>query len=68
MDGSDLIEVRGLKLRGRIGVTADERAHDQPLVVSIAARMDTRTASATDDISAYSSDETILESCRTSSS
>lgn len=52
MDGSDLIEVRGLKLRGHIGVTADERANEQPLVVSIAARMDTRTASATDDISA----------------
>jgi dihydroneopterin aldolase len=52
MEGSDLVEVRGLKLRGRIGVTADERAQDQPLVVSIAARMDTRAASATDDISA----------------
>lgn len=52
MDGSDLVEVRGLKLRGRIGVTADERSNDQPLVVSIAARMDTRAASTTDDISA----------------
>lgn len=52
MDGSDLVEVRGLKLRGRIGVTADERANDQPLVISIAARMDTRAASATDDLSA----------------
>lgn len=52
MEGSDLIEVRGLKLRGRIGVTADERSQEQPLVVSIAARMDTRAASATDDISA----------------
>jgi dihydroneopterin aldolase len=52
MDGSDLIEVRGLKLRGRIGVTADERSHDQPLIVSIAARMDTRAASTTDDLTA----------------
>jgi len=52
MQGSDLIEVRGLKLRGRIGVTADERSLDQPLVVSIAARLDTRAASTTDDLTA----------------
>ena len=52
MQGSDLIEVRGLKLRGRIGVTADERSQDQPLVVSIAARLDTRAASITDDLTA----------------
>lgn len=52
MDGSDLIEVRGLKLRGHIGVTAEERREEQALVVSIAARLDTRAASATDDISA----------------
>lgn len=51
-EGSDLIEVRGLKLRGRIGVTADERSHEQPLTLSIAARLDTRTASATDDLRA----------------
>lgn len=52
MDGSDLVEVRGLKLRGRIGVTADERSHDQALIISIAARLDTRAASTTDDLSA----------------
>ncbi|HEX9711743.1 MAG TPA: dihydroneopterin aldolase [Actinomycetota bacterium] len=52
MDGSDLIEVRGLKLRGRIGVTADERMHEQPLILSLAARLDTRAASTTDDLSA----------------
>jgi dihydroneopterin aldolase len=52
MQGSDLIEVRGLKLRGRIGVTADERSMDQPLIVSIAARLDTRAASTTDDLTA----------------
>lgn len=52
MDGSDLIEVRGLRLRGRIGVTADERAQPQALVVSIAARLDTRAASTTDDLTA----------------
>lgn len=48
----DLIEVRGLKVSGHIGVTPEERLHEQPLVVSMAARMDTRAASATDDISA----------------
>ena len=52
MDGSDLVEVRGLKLRGRIGVTKDERQHDQPIVVSLAARLDTRAASTTDDLTA----------------
>ena len=52
MQGSDLIEVRGLRLRGRIGVTADERQHDQALIVSIAARLDTRAASTTDDLTA----------------
>lgn len=52
MDGSDLVEVRGLKLRGRIGVTRDERQHDQPIVVSLAARLDTRAASTTDDLTA----------------
>lgn len=52
MDGSDLVEIRGLKLRGRIGVTADERQHDQPLILSLAARLDTRAASTTDDLSA----------------
>lgn len=52
MSGTDLIEVRGLKVMGRIGVTADERAHEQALVISIAARMDTRAASTTDDLTA----------------
>lgn len=48
----DLVEVRGLKVSGHIGVTPEERLHAQPLVVSMAARMDTRAASATDDITA----------------
>jgi 7,8-dihydroneopterin aldolase/epimerase/oxygenase len=48
----DLVEVRGLKLNGHIGVTPEERRHEQPLVVSMAARMDTRAASATDDLTA----------------
>jgi 7,8-dihydroneopterin aldolase/epimerase/oxygenase len=50
--GTDLIEVRGLKLRGKHGVTPEERAHDQPIVVSLAARLDTRQASRFDDLEA----------------
>lgn len=49
---SDLIEVRGLKLKGRLGVTPEERAAPQPVVISVAVRTDTRLASATDDLSA----------------
>lgn len=53
MEGAtDLIEVRGLHLRGHIGVTPEERAQEQPLVISLAARLDTRLASATDDLHA----------------
>ena len=48
----DLIEVRGLRLKGRIGVTADERSEEQALIVSLAARLDTRAASTTDDLTA----------------
>lgn len=53
MDGAnDLIEVRGLHVKGRIGATPGERAEPQELVVSVAARLDTRLASATDDLGA----------------
>lgn len=52
MDGSDLIEVRGLKLKGRIGVTVEERSAPQPITISVALRCDIRLASATDDLSA----------------
>ncbi|MCA1833205.1 MAG: dihydroneopterin aldolase [Actinomycetota bacterium] len=48
--GTDLIEVRGLKLRGHHGVTPEERENEQPIIVSLAARLDTRAASATDDL------------------
>ncbi len=48
--GSDLIEVRGLKLRGRHGVSSEERERDQPFIVSLAVRLDTRTASEFDDL------------------
>lgn len=52
MEGTDLVEVRGLKLRGRHGVTEGERAHDQPIIVSLAVRTDTREAAAFDDLGA----------------
>jgi FolB domain-containing protein len=48
--GTDLVEVRGLRLRARIGVTPEERAHEQPVVISVAARLDTRRAAAMDDL------------------
>ena len=50
--GTDLIEVRGLKLRGRHGVTPDEREHEQDFIVSLAARVDTRMAARFDDLAA----------------
>lgn len=52
MEGTDLIEVRGLQVEGRHGVADAEREHDQPFVVSLAVRLDTREAAAFDDINA----------------
>ena len=49
---TDLIEVRGLKLKGRIGVTPEERSAPQPVLVSLAVRCDTRLAAATEELSA----------------
>src|SRR2546428_12197486 len=48
--GTDLVEIRGLKLRGRHGVTEEERATDQPLVINLAARLDARPAAILDDL------------------
>lgn len=50
--GTDLIEVRGLRLRGRHGVTPEERVTEQEFVVSLAARTDTRMAARFDDLAA----------------
>jgi FolB domain-containing protein len=50
--GTDLIEIRGLKLRGHHGVTSEERSVEQPILVSLAARIDTRQASRFDDLAA----------------
>jgi len=49
--GTDLVEIRGLKLRGRHGVTDEERAADQPFMINLAARLDARTAAMLDDLS-----------------
>jgi dihydroneopterin aldolase len=49
--GTDLVEIRGLKLRGRHGVTDEERANEQPFVVNLAARLDARPAAMFDDLS-----------------
>lgn len=48
--GTDLVEIRGLKLRGRHGVTAEEREAEQPFSVSLAARLDSRPAAMLDDL------------------
>lgn len=50
--GTDLIEVRGLRLKGRHGVTPEERQQEQEFVVSLAARTDTRMAARFDDLAA----------------
>ena len=49
--GTDLVEIRGLKLRGRHGVTEEERAAEQPFVINLAARLDARGAAMLDDLS-----------------
>jgi 7,8-dihydroneopterin aldolase/epimerase/oxygenase len=49
--GTDLVEIRGLKLRGRHGVTDEERGVDQPFVINLAARLDARPAAMFDDLS-----------------
>ena len=49
--GTDLVEIRGLKLRGRHGVTDEERSAEQPFVVNLAARLDARPAAMFDDLS-----------------
>ncbi len=50
--GTDLVEIRGLKLRGRHGVSAEERGNEQPFIVGLAARLDARPAAMLDDIGA----------------
>ncbi len=49
--GTDLVEIRGLKLKGRHGVTDEERGAEQPFVINLAARIDARPAAILDDLS-----------------
>lgn len=49
--GTDLVEIRGLKLKGRHGVTDEERSAEQPFVINLAARLDARPAAILDDLS-----------------
>jgi dihydroneopterin aldolase len=49
--GTDLVEIRGLKLKGRHGVTDEERSAEQPFVINLAARLDARQAAILDDLS-----------------
>jgi dihydroneopterin aldolase len=46
----DKVLVSGARLRARIGVTAEERASDQELVVDAELETDTREAARTDDL------------------
>ena len=48
--GTDLVEIRGLKLKGRHGVTDEERSAEQPFVINLAARLDARPAAMLDDL------------------
>jgi dihydroneopterin aldolase len=50
--GTDLVEIRGLKLKGRHGVTDEERSAEQPFVINLAARLDARPAAMLDDLGA----------------
>lgn len=49
--GTDLVEIRGMKLKGRHGVTDEERGAEQPFVINLAARIDARPAAILDDLS-----------------
>ena len=47
----DLIQLSGLRVRGRHGVFDFERAEGQDFVVDVALRLDTSAAAASDDLS-----------------
>ena len=52
MATSDLIELRGLRLAGIVGVLAHEQAQAQPLEVDIDVRLDLQPAGREDDLAA----------------
>ncbi|HLT70604.1 MAG TPA: dihydroneopterin aldolase [Acidimicrobiales bacterium] len=47
---ADRIELRGLRLRGRVGVLDLERAQDQPLELDLDLAVDLAAAAASDDL------------------
>lgn len=47
---TDRIELRGLRLVGRVGVLDHERAHDQPLEIDLDLAVDLAPAGASDDL------------------
>ncbi len=46
----DTVLIAGLELDTRIGVTEDERAHPQPVVIDVAVDADLTTAAGSDDL------------------
>lgn len=52
MKHADILTVHGLKLRGQIGSTAEERAFAQPLVVDLELELDLRPAAQSGDLAA----------------
>jgi dihydroneopterin aldolase len=50
MAADDLIELRGLRLAGIVGVLAHEQAQAQPLELDIDVRLDVHPAGASDDL------------------
>lgn len=50
MAAGDLIELRGLRLAGIVGVLAHEQAQPQPLELDVDVRLDLAAAGASDDL------------------
>jgi FolB domain-containing protein len=47
---SDFVNVRGLRVKSRIGVTGDERAEPQYLVIDLSVEMSAEAAASSDDL------------------
>lgn len=50
MAAGDVIELRGLRLVGRIGVLPEERERDQPLEIDVEAELDLSPSGASDEL------------------
>jgi dihydroneopterin aldolase len=49
-DGSDLIEIRGIRAHGRHGVLVDERRTGQTFIADVVLAVDTRQAASSDQL------------------